>query len=102
MPERIELAEGLELSRILCLKDVELTRRTKTGEVQRAGGQKADYVVADKKIIMTGDDREKPWMSASGGRLKGKRIIVYVDSERMEVDGGTQVDFSNGINFPAN
>ena len=41
-------------------------------------------------------------MSASGGRLKGKRIIVYVDSERMEVDGGTQVDFSNGINFPAN
>ncbi|WP_288592776.1 LptA/OstA family protein [uncultured Victivallis sp.] len=102
VPERIELAEGLELSRILCLKDVELTRRTKTGEVQRAGGQKADYVVADKKIIMTGDDREKPWMSASGGRLKGKRIIVYVDSERMEVDGGTQVDFSNGINFPAN
>ena len=67
-----------------------------------AGGPKADYVVADKKIIMTGDDREKPWMSASGGRLKGKRIIVYVDSERMEVDGGTQVDFSNGINFPAN
>ena len=43
------------------------SRRTKEGELQRAGGEQADYMVEEKRIIMTGTPQSRPWMSAQGG-----------------------------------
>lgn len=94
VPDRISLMPGLELSRIVCKKDVLLVRRTPKGE-QRAAGEMADYQVATKKIIMTGTPEVQPWMmEEQGSKIAGDRIVVDVESGTMKVDGRTQVDFS--------
>ncbi len=96
-PARIALTDTLELARVLCKRNVEISRRTKEGELQRAGGEQADYMVEDKKIIMTGTPEARPWMSAQGGRISGDRILVDLAGETMKVLGNTVVDIGDSL-----
>ena len=64
-------------------------RRTTGGELQRAGGHEADYVVANREMVVTGKPGEQPWMSAEGRRLYSDRIIVDVVTETMRGENGT-------------
>ena len=97
VPARIALTDTLELARVLCKRNVEISRRTKEGELQRAGGEQADYRVEDKKIIMTGTPESRPWMSAQGGRISGDRILVDLANETMKVLGNTVVDIGESL-----
>ena len=78
---------------------MEISRRTKEGELQRAGGEQADYMVEEKRIIMTGTPQSRPWMSAQGGRISGDRILVDLANETMKVLGNTVVDIGNSLNL---
>ena len=98
-PARIALTDTLELARVLCKRNVEISRRTKEGELQRAGGEQADYMVEEKRIIMTGTPQSRPWMSAQGGRISGDRILVDLANETMKVLGNTVVDIGNSLNL---
>ncbi|WP_294504202.1 LptA/OstA family protein [uncultured Victivallis sp.] len=89
VPARISLTDELDLQRVLCRNNVLFVRRTSTGELQRAGGNEADYVVANREMIVTGKPGEKPWMSAEGRRLYSDRIIVDVVTETMRGENGT-------------
>lgn len=96
-PARIALTDTLELARVLCKRNVEISRRTKEGELQRAGGEQADYMVENKRIIMTGTPAARPWMSAQGGRISGDRILVDLANETMKVLGNTVVDIGDSL-----
>ena len=89
VPARISLTDELDLQRVLCRNNVLFVRRTTDGELQRAGGNEADYVVANREMIVTGTPEEKPWMSAEGRRLYSDRIIVDVVAETMRGENGT-------------
>ncbi len=89
VPARISLTDELDLQRVLCQNNVLFVRRTTGGELQRAGGHEADYVVANREMVVTGKPGEQPWMSAEGRRLYSDRIIVDVVTETMRGENGT-------------
>ncbi|MBS1369683.1 MAG: hypothetical protein HPZ91_06965 [Lentisphaeria bacterium] len=97
VPARISLTENLDLRRVLCQNNVLFVRRTAGGEVQRAGGHQADYVVADRVMVMTGEPGKQPWMSAEGRRMYADRIIVDVVTETMRAEGNTSAVTENEI-----
>lgn len=53
----------------------------------RATSQKAVYYVTDKRIVLTGD----PVACQRGTRVSGERITMFLDEDRSEVEGGSQV-----------
>ncbi len=53
----------------------------------RATGRKAVYYVTDRKIVLTGD----PVACQRGTRVSGEKITMYIDEDRSEVEGGSQV-----------
>ena len=83
------LFSELDLKRVLCQNNVLFVRRTSDGQVQRAGGHQADYVVADRVMVVTGEPGKQPWMSAEGRRMYADRIIVNVENETMNAVGNT-------------
>ncbi|HCH85499.1 MAG TPA: hypothetical protein DFL85_08305, partial [Lentisphaeria bacterium] len=89
VPARISLTDTLDLKRVLCQNNVLFVRRTSDGQVQRAGGHQADYVVADRVMVVTGEPGKQPWMSAEGRRMYADRIIVNVENETMNAVGNT-------------
>jgi len=98
-PETIVLADGVELSKIICKNNVEISRKTSKNELQQAFGQQAEYHVGNKKIIMTGTKEKQPWMKVEQGRMFGDRIIVLMETEEMKVDGNTRVELNRGLSF---
>lgn len=53
----------------------------------RATSSKARYFVDDQKIILTGD----PVACQRGTRVSGDKITMFLDEDRSEVEGGSQV-----------
>lgn len=53
----------------------------------RATGQKAVYHVLERKVVLTGD----PVACQRGTRVSGDRITMFLDDDRSEVEGGSQV-----------
>ncbi len=98
-PETIVLTDGVELSKIICKNNVEISRKTSKGELQQAFGQQAEYHVGDKRIIMTGTKEKQPWMKVEQGRMFGDRIVVRMETEEMKVDGNTRVELNRGLSF---
>ncbi len=90
VPSRINLTDTLDLTRILCKNNVLFSRRNTDGKVQKAGGDQADYVVADRIMLVTGKPDEQPWMSAEGRRMYADKIIVNTENETMEAVGHTR------------
>ncbi len=102
VPARIGLSEDLELNRILARRNVELSRRTREGDLQQAFGNQADYVVADRKVVMTGTPDSQPKMRASGSTMRGDRVIVFMEDERMKVEGNTRLETDGLEKFQGN
>ena len=90
VPTRINLTDTLDLTRILCKNNVLFSRRNTDGKVQKAGGDQADYIVADRIMTVTGKPGEQPWMSAEGRRMYADRIIVNTETETMDAVGNTR------------
>lgn len=53
----------------------------------RATSNKAVYFVDDQKIVLTGD----PVACQRGTRVSGDKITMFLDEDRSEVEGGSQV-----------
>jgi lipopolysaccharide export system protein LptA len=77
-------------------KDDKLERLVAKGKVRIKHGQdrsavckEAEYIIAEKKIKLTGD----PVVSQGENRLTGNAIVIYPDTDRMEVDGRSKVQF---------
>lgn len=65
------------------------TVKIKQGSGRTAEAREAEYTVADKKIKLTGD----PVVNQGANRVTGTVISIYPDSDRMDVDGRSKVQF---------
>ena len=86
-PARINLTDTLNLTRILCQKEVQFSHRDENGKVQQAGGDQADYVVADRIMVVTGTPEKRPWILSEGWRQEADRILVNTEDGTMRADG---------------
>lgn len=93
--------EGLNKSvkSIICLKNVVIIRKLE--EDEEGGGQqkalagKAVYDVKAGKITLT----EKPVLKRGGDSIKGRKIEFWLNSERLNVDGGTELQIRSNPNL---
>ncbi|MDX6765677.1 MAG: LptA/OstA family protein [Candidatus Methylacidiphilales bacterium] len=63
--------------------------RIKAGPTRSSTSREAEYLVAEKKIKLTGD----PVVMQNQNRVTGTVITMYPDSDRMDVDGRSKVTF---------
>jgi len=63
--------------------------KIKSGGNRAATSREAEYLVAEKKIRLTGD----PVVLQNQNRVTGTVITMYPESDRMEVDGRSKVTF---------
>lgn len=63
--------------------------RIKAGTDRSSTSREAEYVVAEKKIKLTGD----PVVIQDQNRITGTVITMYPESDRMDVDGRSKVTF---------
>jgi lipopolysaccharide export system protein LptA len=81
----IYFTEDNKMERLVARGNVKI----KQGSGRSAESREAEYVVADKKIKLTGD----PVVSQGANRITGTVITIYPDSDKMEVDGRSKVQF---------
>ena len=77
-------------------KDNQMERLVARGNVKirqsqgnSSSSREAEYLLADKKIKLTGD----PVVMQGTNRVTGTVITIYPDSDRMDVDGRSKVQF---------
>ena len=81
--------ESKQVSRIICEKNVVIIRKSLSDSEKTAGEQKAlaghaDYDVKTGKIVLTKD----PMLQRGTDTLKGEIIVIWRDSEKVEVQKG--------------
>ncbi len=88
VPRQIGIGEDKELEKIVCIDDVVITRnRLKDEGLQQAKGDNAVYHVAERKIVLTGDER-RPTMQQGPNIMEGSIITLWTDSEKLDIEDG--------------
>jgi len=93
-PEPAAPAAGAKrVSRIACIGDVVIIRKLPGGdaasdEEQKALAGRADYEVDSGRIILT----EDPILMRGADSLRGERITIWRDSDKMSVEGGSRLE----------
>jgi lipopolysaccharide export system protein LptA len=77
--------EANKMQRLVARGNVKI----KQGSGRTAEAREAEYSVTDKKIKLTGD----PVVNQGANRVTGTVISIYPDSDRMDVDGRSKVQF---------
>ena len=93
-PKHIEIGDSRELTKIICLEKVVMTRKL-SYEKQKACGDKGIYIINDHKIILTSKEG-KPTLQRGPMIMEGSRIILWTDSEKLDVEDGTLKGFAGG------
>ncbi len=91
-----------EVSKVECIGDVVITRKVddpdeKEKGTQRALAGKADYDVKTGVIVLT----EDPVIFRGNDKIKGQKIILWRDSQRMQVEGGSKIEMNPDAPQPA-
>lgn len=91
---------GKELKKIVCIGDVVIVRKLAKPEdmekgEQRATAGRADYDVKAEMIVLT---ENNPTIERGKDKLSGSRITLWLDSERLKVEGGNTGDSRAKIN----
>ena len=102
VPSRIMLTDGVDLQRILCTGNVHVSRKDDAGKLQEAFGDRAEYIVADKEVVLTGTPEMPPRMTAEGGMMRGDRVVLNTATGEMNVFGNTQLDRDENAKLPMN
>lgn len=84
-----------EVSKVECIGDVVITRKVDDPEEKEKGAQralsgKADYDVKSGVIVLT----EDPVIFRGNDKIKGQKIILWRDSQRMQVEGGSKIEMN--------
>ena len=91
VPTRVALSDGLNLKRIVCKNEVALVKRASDGKLQRAGGDKAVYVVSKKEMVLTAEPPRRPWLRSDGRKQFCDRIVSNTESEDLRGIGNVQM-----------
>ncbi len=86
VPKQISLGDDKQLEKIVCLKNVVITKKTAANDLlkQQALGDKAVYFVKAGKVELT----EKPELHQGDNVLHGTKITLWTDSERLDIQRG--------------
>jgi lipopolysaccharide export system protein LptA len=86
VPKKISLGDDKQLEKIICLRNVVITRKITANDPirQEATGDKAVYFIEEGKIEMT----ENPALRQGDQILPGKKITLWTDSEKLDIEGG--------------
>lgn len=93
-----------QLRKVECIGDVVITRKVKTLEnaasqaEQKALAGRADYDVVTGKIVLS----EDPVIFRGKDRVKGGKITIFRESERMSIEGDAKIETTqSGAEEPA-
>ena len=93
VPQHVGIGDAKELTKIICLDNVVMKRKL-PNELQKATGDKAVYIVKEHNVTMTGKDEEhKPTLQRGPTIMEGKKIILWTDSEKLEIQEGVLKNF---------
>lgn len=93
VPQHIGIGDSKELTRIICFDNVVMTRKL-PNEKQKATGDKAVYIVSDHNVTLTGkSEKSKPTLQRGPTVMEGKKIILWTDSEKLEIQEGVLKNF---------
>lgn len=81
----VYFAADNKLERLVARGNVKI----KAGSDRSSTSREAEYIVAEKKIKLTGD----PVVIQDQNRITGTVITMYPESDRMDVDGRSKVTF---------
>lgn len=96
VPDRIHLFENLELDKIEAVGDVAVEQRNQKNDNAKAFGEKAVYIVKDKKIILSGDENNFPKVVKGTMKFQGRKgstAVVDLDEESAEIADGGDMEF---------
>ncbi len=90
-PDPKKTKKTKKVSKIICEKDVVIVRKPPEGEEkkeeQKATAGRAEYDVKEGKITLT----ENPVLLQGEQRIEGEVINFWRDSERLSIQGGSQM-----------
>lgn len=93
VPQHVSIGDTKELTKIICLDKVVMTRKL-PNELQKATGDKAVYIVKDHNVTLTAnDEKRKPTLQRGPTVMEGKKIILWTDSEKLEIQEGVLKNF---------
>ena len=75
-----------DVDQIMAIGNVSLTNKNRS-----ASCDKAVYTRKDGQIVMTGNDASLEQLGDKAGAVTGKRIVIWLNDERMEVSPGRVV-----------
>ncbi|MCF6176113.1 MAG: hypothetical protein L3J71_10140 [Victivallaceae bacterium] len=86
---------GRRISKIVCEKNVVITRKQSSGEIKQNGQQqafadRADYDFVKSKIVMTG---KRPTIKRGTDTIEGKQITIWRDKEHLQAQGDCRLSF---------
>jgi lipopolysaccharide export system protein LptA len=86
---------GRRISKIVCEKNVVITRKQSLGEIKQNGQQqafadRADYDFVKSKIVMTG---KRPTIKRGTDAIEGKQITIWRDKEHLQAQGDCRLSF---------
>lgn len=87
-PDQLAVGEGRELLKIIGDTDVKMSRTLPSGEVQRARGDHAEYVVRERTVVMTCQPPRRPQAITADGGMTGDKVTINLDSEELSVENG--------------
>ncbi len=87
-PTRVAIAGNVELDKVECLDNVKISRQAGNRKLF-AGGERADYKVSTRKIIITGNESKRAWMQMGSRRQETDKLVYHLHEERFESSGNT-------------
>jgi lipopolysaccharide export system protein LptA len=88
-PSQILLTNDIELKKVECIGNVRLSRLVNKQKMQ-AGGERADYNVQDRQIVISGKTPNRAWISSDGRKQLSDKLIYHLSEERFESSGDTE------------
>ena len=88
-PSQILLTNDIELKKVECIGNVQLSRLINKQKIQ-AGGERADYNVRDRQIVISGKTPNRAWISSDGRKQLSDKLIYHLAEERFESSGDTE------------
>ena len=85
-PKHIGIGDTKEITKIICLEDVVMKRKT-TDEVQKATGEKGVYIINEHKVTLT-SEKGKPTLQRGPTVMEGSKVILWTNSEELDIEDG--------------
>ncbi len=85
-PKHIGIGDTKEITKIICLEDVVMTRKL-PNELQKASGDKGVYIINEHKVTLT-KENGKPTLQRGITVMEGSKVILWTNSEKVDIEDG--------------